>query len=159
MFVTISDVLLVLQLHIDLMQVYNRAEFSCVLFIYSVCSVYVCHCITPLKVAYLYRDGLETITGEVEFSQGEDLTHTLRKHTQTVVRQVQALQLRKPEERMNRGPFKKSTKTFHLFLLCLPYICDKKHHDNKCVVTVSEHQHSLLYSGVSLSFYNVPEKS
>lgn len=66
------------------------------------CTVYVCHCVTPLKVAYLHRDGVETITGEVEFSQGEDLTNTFREHTQTVVRQVQALQLRKPTERENR---------------------------------------------------------
>ncbi len=61
-----------------------------------------CYCVTPLKVAYLHRNGLETITGEVEFSQGEDLTHTFRKHTQTVVRQVQAFELRKPEQRENR---------------------------------------------------------
>lgn len=52
-----------------------------------------------MEVAYLYRDGVQIITGEVELGQGEDLTHTLREHTQTVVRQVQTLQLGKPEER------------------------------------------------------------
>lgn len=58
-----------------------------------------------MKVAYLYRDRVETVTGEVEFSQGEDLTHTFREHTQTVVRQVQALQLRKPKQREQKaGP-------------------------------------------------------
>lgn len=72
------------------------------MFVCSVCTVYVCHHVTPLEVAYLHRDGVETITGEVEFSQGEDLTHTFREHTQTVVRQVQTLHLRKPTERENR---------------------------------------------------------
>ena len=56
-------------------------------------------CTAPLKIANLHRDSVETITGEVEFSQGEDLTHTFREHTQTVVRQVQALQLRKPKDK------------------------------------------------------------
>ena len=60
-----------------------------------------CHCVAPLKVAYLHRDSLETVTGEVDFSQCEDLTHTFREYTQTVMRQVQAFQLRKPK-RENR---------------------------------------------------------
>ena len=73
----------------------------CVQYIYvvNVYYLYVCHCVTPLKVAYLYWDSVEIITGEVELSQGEDLTHTFREHTQTVVRQVQALQLGKPKQR------------------------------------------------------------
>lgn len=62
-------------------------------------SPYVCHCVAPLQVAYLFGDALQTVTGQVEFSQGEDLTHTLWQHTQTVVRQVEALQLRKPEDK------------------------------------------------------------
>lgn len=63
--------------------------------------VRVCYCVTPLKVAYLCRDGVEIVTGEVELSQSEDLTHTLRENSQTVVRQVQALQLGKPKQREN----------------------------------------------------------
>lgn len=60
---------------------------------YVVCMICFMHCVTPLKAAYLYRDRVEIITGQVEFSQCEDLTQTFREHSQTVVRQVQALQL------------------------------------------------------------------
>lgn len=52
----------------------------------------------PLEVSYLNGDGLQIITGQVEFSQGEDLTHTFGENTQPVVRQVQALQLGKPTQ-------------------------------------------------------------
>ena len=48
----------------------------------------VCRTAAPLQVAYLHRDCVETIAGEVEFCQGPNLTHRLREHTQTVVRQV-----------------------------------------------------------------------
>lgn len=44
---------------------------------------------------------MEAVTGEVEFRQGEDLTHTLREQTQAVVRQVQALQLGEPKDVKN----------------------------------------------------------
>lgn len=47
-------------------------------------------CVTPLKIADLNRDRLEAVTGEAELSESENLTHAFRKHTQTVVRQVQA---------------------------------------------------------------------
>lgn len=53
----------------------------------------------PLKVSYLSGDGLQIITGQVEFGQREDLTHTFGENTQSVVRQVQALQLGKPGNR------------------------------------------------------------
>lgn len=59
--------------------------------------------VTPLKVAYLHRDDVEIVAGEVELGQGEDLTHTLWEHTQSVVRQVQALQLGKPKQREQHG--------------------------------------------------------
>lgn len=47
----------------------------------TVLCVSVSHHVTPLKVAYLRRDVMETVTGEVEFSQSEDLAHTLGEHT------------------------------------------------------------------------------
>lgn len=54
-------------------------------------------CVTPLKIADLNRDRLEAVAGEAELGEGENLTHAFGEHTQTVVRQVQALQLGKPE--------------------------------------------------------------
>lgn len=65
-------------------------------------------CVTPLKIADLNRDRLEAVTGEAELGEGENLTHAFREHTQTVVRQVQALQLGKPEgmEKKNTFAFK-----------------------------------------------------
>lgn len=62
----------------------------CLCNVFAVC---VDPCVTPLKIADLSGDCLEAITGEAELSQGEDLTDAFREHTQTVVRQVQALQL------------------------------------------------------------------
>lgn len=60
--------------------------------------VHVRHFATPLKVSYLDRNVLQVITGQVEFSQGGNLTHTFGENTQSVVRQVQALQLGKPSQ-------------------------------------------------------------
>lgn len=56
------------------------------------------HFAAPLKVSYLHRNVLQAITGQVEFSQGGNLTHTFGENTQSVVRQVQALQLGKPSD-------------------------------------------------------------
>lgn len=84
------------------MHIVTSASVCNVLYVQMYSTLYLWHFVSPLKVAYLYRDGLETITGEVELGQGEDLTHTFREHTQTVVTQVQALQLRKPEGRQNK---------------------------------------------------------
>lgn len=56
------------------------------------------HFAAPLKVSYLNRNILQIVTGQVEFSQGGDLTHTFGENTQSVVRQVQALQLGKPTQ-------------------------------------------------------------
>lgn len=77
---------------------YIRVQYMYVVNLYY---VYVCHCVIPLKVTYLCWDSVEIITGQVELSQGEDLTYTLREDAQTVVRQVQALQLGKPKQREN----------------------------------------------------------
>lgn len=75
----------------------------------------------PLKVAYLSGDSLQVITGQVEFSQGEDLTHTFGENPQSVVRQVQAPQLGKPAQmETERGPV--TTKSPHLVSIHEPHL-------------------------------------
>lgn len=75
----------------------------------------------PLKVSYLSGDRLQIITGQVEFSQGEDLAHTVGENTQSVVRQVEALQLGKPAQmETERGPV--TTKSPHLVSIHEPHL-------------------------------------
>lgn len=44
------------------------------------------------------RDRTETIAGQIELCQCQDLTHRLREYAQAIVRKVQALQLGKSAE-------------------------------------------------------------
>lgn len=58
--------------------------------------------VSPLQVADLHGHVVEIVAGEAKFGEGENLTHTFRENTQTVVRQVQALQLREPKDQESR---------------------------------------------------------
>lgn len=57
-----------------------------------------CNVHWPLEVVDVGRDRTETIAGQIELCQCQDLTHRLWEYAQTIVRKVQALQLGKSVE-------------------------------------------------------------